>query len=75
MPSVFLRATLRLGGRSAVADEALPASTAGSPREWRSRGHGFDPHQLHQLQQQLSGAANRRAGRFVHFLSIFREQT
>ena len=30
-------------------------SAAGSAREWHSRGHGFDPHQLHQLQQQLSG--------------------
>jgi hypothetical protein len=25
--------------------------------EWHSRGHGFDPHQLHQFQQQLSEMA------------------
>ena len=25
-----------------------------SAREWHSRGHGFDPRQLHQLQQQVS---------------------
>ena len=43
---------------------------AGSAREWHSRGHGFDPHQLHQLQQQLSETTNRRHGRFVYFLSI-----
>ena len=24
------------------------ASTAGNPSEWHSRGHGFDPHRLHQ---------------------------
>ena len=29
-------------------------SAAGSAREWHSRGHGFDPRQLHQLRQQLS---------------------
>src|SRR5712692_3697355 len=33
------------------------------------RGHGFDPRQLHQLQHHGSERVNRRAGRFVHFLS------
>ena len=52
-----------------------------NPRHWRrppglddghSRGHGFDPHQLHQLQQQLSGTVNRRDCRFILFLVYFR---
>jgi hypothetical protein len=31
-------------------------SAVGSAREWHSRGHGFDPRQLHQLLQQLPRA-------------------
>ena len=46
---------------------------AGSAREWHSRGHGFDPRQLHQTQQQLAGtplAAEGSAGqRRVSFLA------
>jgi tetratricopeptide (TPR) repeat protein len=49
-------------------------SAAGSPREWHSRGHGFDPHQLHQLRQRLSETLVRRAGGFVYFLSISGEE-
>ena len=39
-------------------------SAAGSAREWHSRGHGFDPRQLHQLQKQLrnNGRRPRRRG-------------
>ncbi len=31
--------------------------------KWHSRGHGFDPHQLHQLQQQVSGAPPKTQAR------------
>jgi short chain dehydrogenase len=47
-----------------------PREWAPRASEWHSRGHGFDPHQLQQLQQELSGTTDRR-GRGVHFLSIF----
>jgi hypothetical protein len=40
-------------------------------REWHSRGHGFDPHQLHQLQQQLSGAGRAPSSCRVLFVSCF----
>jgi hypothetical protein len=38
--------------------------------EWHSRGHRFDPGQLHQLRQQLSRTPNPLNGGFVYFLSI-----
>ena len=34
-------------------------SAVGSAREWHSRGHGFDPHQLHQLRNNLATGRSR----------------
>ncbi len=46
------------------ASVVLRPGAAGKPKKWHSRGHGFDPRQLHQIQQQLGetlvvGAAAR----------------
>src|SRR5262249_42948671 len=38
--------------------------------EWHSRGHGFDPRQLHQTQQQVSEMSPAARGRCVYHVSI-----
>jgi hypothetical protein len=48
----------------------IAVCAARRPLTWHSRGHGFDPHQLHQLQQQLSGALVETQARCVYAVSI-----
>ena len=56
-----------------------PPRPDGSACEWHSRGHGFDPHQLHQLRQSLSDERRRpahlRAAFCVAFVSLPAERS